>query len=185
MKFLKFLTFGVLCIAFVSACTGKDVKSKVPDVQTEEAQTEDIIETESQQKAPEKFTTTSVGVSLDEDDRELISWLIACEVGDRPFTAQVCLASVILNRIMDAGFSESARGVIFESGDFKSVSRGEVSGGVTEAEKSTKKYKVAEAALDEAMKGDPTNGALYFGYVGEDKVSHIGFYECGGMVFGR
>lgn len=185
MKILRIALLCGICLAFASACTGRTVKDVIPDVRLGENKAEDVRETDDFSETAVESAPTSADVTLDEDDKALISWLIACEIGDRPFSAQVCLASVILNRIGDSGFSESVRGVIFESGDFLSVSRGDVAGGVGEAEKSTKKYKTAEAALTEALRADPTGGALYFGYLSDGKSAVAGAYECGGMFFGR
>ena len=185
MRILRIVILGGLCLAFASACIGNVNKDVIPESRVTENAADDICETEPDTEKAEGTSPTSADVTLDEDDRSLIAWLIACEIGDRPYEAQVCFASVILNRVGDSGFSESVRGVIFESGDFLSVSRGNVTGGVGEAEKSSQKYKIAKAALDEALRADPTGGALYFGYIDDGKSAVTGSYECGGMFFSR
>ncbi|MBR6808508.1 MAG: cell wall hydrolase [Clostridia bacterium] len=185
MKILKIAILGGLCIALASACTARTVKNVAPETVKEGTEAASAEKSEYMTETPAETSQALAEISLDEDDRALISWLIACEIGDRPFSAQVCLASVILNRLGDSGFSETVRGVIFESGDFRSVSRGEVTGGVGKAEKSTNKFKIAAAALEEALVTDPTGGALYFGYLEDGRASSTGTYECGGMFFGR
>ena len=121
--------------------------------------------------------------TLNDDERSLLTWLVACEAGDRPFMAQVCVAAVLLNRLESDG--GDVRELVFESGDFLSVVNGHVTGSPTASQKKTKKYRVGEMALDEALAGrDPTGGALYYAEA-DDKRSNIAIgYECGGLVFG-
>ena len=183
MKIIKSIITGAICLGIITSCTGKSVKELMNDVKNFRWEKSDAKVEETDKDG--EYSPVNAEVALDEDDRELISWVVACEVGDRPYKCQVCLAAVILNRIVDDGFSEDARGVIFESGDFTSVTRGLVTGGVSEAEKSTDRYKVAARALTEAMENDPTGGSLYFGYLSDDAPAVTGVYECGGMVFCR
>lgn len=124
------------------------------------------------------------GYALGEDERSLLAWLVACEAGNHPYMAQVCVAAVLLNRL-DAEDCD-LRELIFEEGDFRSVTEGHVRGEPTEAERSTKKYTVGMMALEEALSGrDPTGGALYFAEA-DDRDSRVAIgYECGGLVFGK
>lgn len=182
MKILKSVLTGILCLGIISSCTGKSIRELIPDLEDLKWSKGTSAEDDSEDSS---YLPTDAEVSLDEDDKALIAWVIACEVGDRPYKAQVCLAAVILNRIADDGFSEDARGVIFESGDFTSVTKGMVTGGVSKTEKQTARYNVARRALEEALLHDPTGGALYFGYSADSASHTVGSYECGGMVFGR
>lgn len=181
MKLLRGILTGLVCLTIVSSCTGKSIKD-IPFLG------EYFSDRPAAERGTEenKLSQTSAEPELDEDDKLLISRLIACEVGDRPYKAQVCLASVILNRIADESFSDNARGVVFESGDFVSVAKGLVSGVITDEVKNSPQFKVARQALEDALQnGDPTGGALYFGYISGNSPSVSGTFECGGMVFGR
>ena len=122
---------------------------------------------------------------LTDDDILLITHLVSCEMGSFPYMTQVCFAAMILNRIDDPGFPTGARGVVFDSGDFKSVISGEVNGSIPSGFKATSKYRIASKAVNEALSGkDPTGGALYFA-LSEDNSSGIApSHECGGVFFG-
>lgn len=135
--------------------------------------------------AAELTDSTTVSLSLTEDDKSLIAWLVACEADGYPYMTKVCVAATILNRLENDSFADTARGLIFESEDFESVYRGLVTGSPTVAQCSTKKYRLGMKALEEALAGkDPTGGALYYADAKDVDSGVLNGYECGGMIFG-
>ena len=175
MKLIRSMILGVICVTLIGSCTGRNISEDITNAASK------VISNISD--AP---VETSARVQLSEEDASLVAWLIASEISQYPYRSQICLAHVILNRIEAYGFSDSARGVVFESGDFVSVAEGRVTGDPSDEQKNMKKYKIAQKALNEALAGeDITGGVLFFGYT-RDGTSYVtGSYECGGMVFGK
>lgn len=84
----------------------------------------------------------------------LLAHLVQAEAGNQPFLGKVAVAAVALNRLKHPGFPKTLRGVIFQPGQFDSVSNGTF-------------FQVPDrgalAAAEMALAGwDPTGGALYF-----------------------
>ena len=120
-----------------------------------------------------------------EDDISLLIHLVASEAGGFPYMTQVCFAAMVLNRVEDPYFPHGLRGVVFESGDFSSVLAGKVTGTLPDGFESSRKYRIAKKAVDEALDGrDPTNGAVYFSTAAGKSSAFTPSYECGGMSFG-
>lgn len=88
------------------------------------------------------------------DDVYLLARCIYGEGRGEPYTGQVAIAAVILNRVEDAGFPNSISGVIYQKGAFDAVADGQIN--------LTPNQSCINAAKD-AMNGwDPTGGALYY-----------------------
>ncbi len=153
-----------------------------------EASAEASAESSAETDGETFFESAAAGTDevLTDDDILLITHLVACEMGTRPYMTQVCFAAMVLNRIGDAGFPQGPRGVVFDSGDFKSVMSGEVNGTIPASFTASSKYRIASKAVNEALGGnDPTGGALYFA-TSDDITSGIApAHECGGVFFGR
>ena len=181
MKKLSAICALALCVTlFLSSC-GKE-KDHAPDPQYAGGYLgKEIIPVDAQ-----NGEGYGVKVDLNEAERELIAHLVSVEAGDRSFKAQVCRSAMILNRITDGSFPDGAFGVVFDSGDFASVLDCRVSGTVPEGQRVTRRFKVAEKALDEALSGnDPTGEALYFKIKGDGGQSDPDAYECDGLLFYR
>jgi N-acetylmuramoyl-L-alanine amidase len=102
-------------------------------------------------KAAEKhFAISSMG-----GDHVLLARLIAGEAEGEPFSGQVGVGAVILNRVRHPKFPKSVAGVIYQPGAFESVSNGHIWSKVP----SRDSYKAAQQALNG---WDPTYGCLYF-----------------------
>ncbi|MGE5528736.1 MAG: cell wall hydrolase [Patescibacteria group bacterium] len=85
---------------------------------------------------------------------ELLARLIHAEAGGEPYTGQVAVGAVVMNRLRDPGFPATIAGNVFAPGEFESVSNGYIW-----TEPTAENYRAAE----EAMAGwDPTGGARYF-----------------------
>jgi len=89
------------------------------------------------------------------DDFTLLCRMISAEARGEPYTGQVAVGAVILNRVDHPSFPNTVAGVLFQPGAFSPVSDGQF-------------YKVtitdsARRAAQDALNGwDPTGGAIYF-----------------------
>ena len=88
------------------------------------------------------------------NDVYLMARCIYGEGRGEPYTGQVAIAAVILNRVKDSGFPNSISGVIYQKGAFDAVADGQIN--------LTPNQTSINAAKD-AMNGwDPTGGAIYY-----------------------
>lgn len=84
----------------------------------------------------------------------LLARLIYGESRGEPYTGQVAVGAVVLNRVENSEFPNSISGVIYQSGAFSVVADGQIN--LTPNETALK-------AARDAMNGwDPTNGCLYY-----------------------
>ena len=84
----------------------------------------------------------------------LLSRLVYGEARGEPYTGQVAVAAVVLNRVRSSSFPNTVSGVIYQSGAFDVVSDGQIN--LTPNE-------TAKKAAQDALNGwDPTNGAIYY-----------------------
>ncbi len=92
--------------------------------------------------------------SNNSNDVYLMARCIYGEARGEPYTGQVAVGAVILNRVRSASFPNSIAGVIYQSGAFSVVSDGQINLAPDES---------AVKAARDAMNGwDPTNGCLYY-----------------------
>lgn len=93
-------------------------------------------------------------VLLGPSDVDLIARLVKAEAEGEPYAGQVAVAAVVLNRVRSPSFPGDVRGVIYQRGQFESVSNGRVNVPADE---------VHFRAVEEALSGrDPSGGALFF-----------------------
>ena len=76
------------------------------------------------------------------------------EARGEPYTGQVAIAAVVLNRVKSSSFPNSISGVIYQNGAFTCVSDGQINYTPNETA-----YKAARDALNG---WDPTGGCLYY-----------------------
>lgn len=88
------------------------------------------------------------------EDINLMARAIYGEARGEPYTGQVAVAAVIINRVRSASFPNTVSGVIFQPGAFTAVSDGQI--WLTPNESSY------TAARDAANGWDPSGGALYY-----------------------
>ena len=107
-------------------------------------------------------TAAKLGISLSSSgtngysnsDEYLLARCVYAEARGEPYTGQVAVAAVVLNRVRSSSFPNTISGVIYQSGAFTCVSDGQIN--LTPNETATK-------AVRDAMSGwDPTNGCLYY-----------------------
>ena len=84
----------------------------------------------------------------------LLSRLVYGEARGEPYSGQVAVAAVVLNRVKSSSFPNTVSGVIYQSGAFDVVSDGQIN--LTPNE-------TAKKAAQDAINGwDPSYGAIYY-----------------------
>ena len=141
----------------------KDLKKQLDE---EKAMTE---------KANKMNWSNANDLGFDISDRELLACLIYCEAGGEPYTGQVAVGSVVINRMRSAAFPATMVGVIYQKGQFSPVASGRLATRISLGA-SESCYKAA----DEAMAGaSPVGNCLYFRTV----IPQIKGQIIGGHVF--
>ncbi|MBR4868803.1 MAG: spore cortex-lytic enzyme [Clostridia bacterium] len=88
------------------------------------------------------------------NDFNLLARLISAEARGEPYTGQVAVGAVVLNRVSHSSFPNSISGVIYQSGAFTCLSDGQFWKAVSDSA-----YKAARDALNG---WDPSGGAIYY-----------------------
>ncbi len=89
-------------------------------------------------------------------DLQLMARAVNGEARGEPYTGQVAVAAVILNRVKHSSFPNTVAGVIYQPGAFTAVSDGQINAPIS-ADSTV--YK----ACRDAMNGwDPSGGAIYY-----------------------
>ena len=87
-------------------------------------------------------------------DINLLSHLIYGEARGEPYTGQVAVGAVIMNRVKSSSFPNSIAGVIYQRGAFDAVSDGQIN---------MSPDSTAKKAAQDAYNGwDPSYGAIYY-----------------------
>lgn len=89
-----------------------------------------------------------------DSDVNLLAKIITAEARGEPYSGQVAVGAVILNRIEHPSFPDSLSGVIYQPGAFSCLQDGQIN---AKTEDSCKK-----AARDAMNGSDPTGGAIYY-----------------------
>ncbi len=87
-------------------------------------------------------------------DLNLLARLVYAEARGEPYTGQVAVASVVLNRVKNSSFPNSVAGVIYQRGAFDVVSDGQIN--------LTPNSTARKAAQDAINGWDPSYGAIYY-----------------------
>lgn len=99
-------------------------------------------------------SSTSTSGSYSSSDVYLLAKCIYAEARGEPYTGQVAVGAVILNRVRSSKFPNSISGVIYQPYAFTCVSDGQIN---------LTPDATAKKAAQDAMNGwDPTNGCLYY-----------------------
>ena len=92
--------------------------------------------------------------STNSNDLNLLSRLVYGEARGEPYTGQVAVAAVVLNRVKHSSFPNTISGVIYQSGAFDAVKDGQIN---------LTPNSTAKKAAQDALNGwDPTYGAIYY-----------------------
>lgn len=97
---------------------------------------------------------SSGGSGYSSSDLQLLARAVYGEARGEPYTGQVAVAAVILNRVKSSSFPNTVSGVIYQKGAFTAVSDGQIN-----LSPNASAYQAAQAALNG---WDPTNGCLYY-----------------------
>ena len=87
-------------------------------------------------------------------DVALLARLISAEARGEPYTGQVAVGAVVLNRMKHPSFPNTMSGVIYQSGAFTCISDGQFNEPV--------EYGCYQAARDALNGWDPSGGAIYY-----------------------
>lgn len=85
---------------------------------------------------------------------DLLARLISAEARGEPYSGQVAVGAVVLNRIRHPSFPNTLAGVIYQSGAFTCITDGQFNEPVAESA-----YRAARDALNGV---DPSGGAIYY-----------------------
>ena len=92
--------------------------------------------------------------SADNGDVALLARLISAEARGEPYSGQVAVGAVVLNRVEHPAFPNSVAGVVYQPGAFTCITDGQFNEPVTDS---------AYRAARDAMNGvDPCGGAIYY-----------------------
>lgn len=99
--------------------------------------------------------TSSSAVGIRSDEMDLLARVIEAESQGEPYTGQVAVAAVILNRVKHPEFPNTIAGVIYQPHAFESVTNGLIWRRNPSAQ--------ARRAAQDALNGwDPTYGSIFF-----------------------
>lgn len=108
--------------------------------------------------AAQQVVANSSVVPYTQNDLDLLARLITAEAQEEPYTAQVGVGAVVLNRVKDSRFPNTISGVIYEKDSgyyqFTPVENGWINKPATDTAK--------QAAYDALHGYDPTHGAVYY-----------------------
>ena len=99
------------------------------------------------------MSSTSSG-SSGSGDVYLLAKVISAEARGEPYTGQVAVGAVILNRVEHPSFPNTIAGVVYEQGAFTCMVDGQIDQPIADSA-----YQAARDALNGA---DPTGGAIYY-----------------------
>ena len=99
-------------------------------------------------------STTSGSSSTNSNDVNLLARLVYGEARGEPYTGQVAVAAVVLNRVKSSSFPNTIAGVIYQKGAFNVVDDGQIN---------LSPNSTAKKAAQDALNGwDPSYGAIYY-----------------------
>lgn len=116
-------------------------------------------------------------VNFAEGDRYLLANLIYCEAGAEPYSGQVAVGSVVINRVLSSVYPDTIVGVIYQSGQFSPVASGRLALALTEGRATASCYQAA----DEVMSGTTNVGTCVYFRTPVDGVTPR--YTIGGHIF--
>ena len=99
-------------------------------------------------------SSSSSSSSVSSSNLDLLARCVYAEARGEPYTGQVAIAAVVLNRVESPSFPNSISGVIYQKGAFTCVSDGQIN--------LTPNQTAYNAARDALNGWDPTNGCLYY-----------------------
>ncbi len=98
--------------------------------------------------------TVSSGSSSQSNNVTLLARVISAEARGEPYTGQVAVGAVILNRVAHPSFPNTISGVVYQPGAFTCMTDGQIDQPISET--------CYQAARDAINGWDPTGGAIYY-----------------------
>ena len=99
-------------------------------------------------------SSSSSSSSSNSNNLNLLARIIYGEARGEPYTGQVAVGAVVMNRVKSSSFPNTISGVIYQSGAFDAVSDGQIN---------LTPDSTAKKAAQDALNGwDPTYGAIYY-----------------------
>ena len=98
--------------------------------------------------------STTSGSSSGSGDVALLARVISAEARGEPYSGQVAVGAVILNRVSHPSFPSTISGVVYEPGAFTCMTDGQINSAVSDS--------AYQAARDALNGWDPTGGAIYY-----------------------
>ena len=99
-------------------------------------------------------SNNSSSSTTNSNDVNLLARVIYGEARGEPYTGQVAVGAVVLNRVKSSSFPNTISGVIYQSGAFDAVKDGQIN--------LSPDSTVKKAAQDALNGWDPSNGAIYY-----------------------
>ena len=99
-------------------------------------------------------SSSSSSTSTNSSNLNLLARVVYGEARGEPYTGQVAVAAVVLNRVNNSNFPNTIAGVVYQSGAFTAVSDGQIN--------LTPNSTAIKAAQDALNGWDPTYGAIYY-----------------------
>lgn len=146
-------TLGYYKIA-VDGIWGSKTRTAVRNFQRDYGLTVDGIVGSRTEKALGITLSGSSTSALSSSELNLLARCVYAEARGEPYTGQVAIAAVVLNRVRSSKFPNTVSGVIYQSGAFTAVSDGQIN--------LTPNQTAYNAARDALNGWDPTNGCLYY-----------------------
>ena len=92
--------------------------------------------------------------SSNSSDLNLLARVVYAEARGEPYTGQVAVAAVTLNRVKSSSFPNTLAGVVYQSGAYDAVTDGQIN---------LEPNSTAKKAAQDALNGwDPSYGAIYY-----------------------
>ena len=98
--------------------------------------------------------SSSTNSSSNSSNVNLLAKLIYAESRGEPYTGQVAVGAVVMNRVKSSSFPNTISGVVYQSGAFDAVSDGQIN--------LTPDSNAKKAAQDALNGWDPSYGAIYY-----------------------
>ena len=100
-------------------------------------------------------SSSSTGTSsTNSNDLNLLARVVYAEARGEPYTGQVAVAAVTLNRVKSSSFPNTLAGVVYQSGAYDAVTDGQIN---------LSPDSTAKKAAQDALNGwDPSYGAIYY-----------------------
>lgn len=138
----------------VDGIYGPLTKKAVRYFQSKNGLTVDGIVGPQTAKALGMTLSSSSSSSISSSDLNLLAKCVYAEARGEPYTGQVAVAAVVLNRVKSASFPNTISGVIYQPYAFTAVNDGQIN-----LTPNSTAYKAAQDALNG---WDPTYGCLYY-----------------------